>query len=412
MLVANPIVFDGRVLRHAQTLAEAGHRVAVLGVLGPADRVAPLPEDAAFSAAYVDRRRRGVLPRLRWVGSALRQRAATRLAERVSDALLARLPFVAELAVATSGPELCARALALHGDVFHGNDLNTLPAVAWAAALRRRPYLYDAHELYVDEQPAMSAVERRTRRAAEGRHIRGAAAVLTVNDLIADELVRLYRVPRPVVVRNLPPLHAGPGLDADAIPLGERGTLRLLYQGAHVGLSQQGTDDILRAMARLRDRVDVRLTVRGGLTAGEEARLRERIAGLGLCGRVRLCPPVPGAAALVEAAVRGGEELGLAVHPDLCGSYRYTTSSKVFEYQVAGLAVCATDLPGNRLSVDEEAGIFYPAGDDRRLAAILAGLAGDRERLRAMRRAARRRAETELCWDKERRRLLAVYEAL
>lgn len=40
MFVANPISGDGRVLRHAQTLQDAGHEVTVLGVIGPAHNTA------------------------------------------------------------------------------------------------------------------------------------------------------------------------------------------------------------------------------------------------------------------------------------------------------------------------------------------------------------------------------------
>lgn len=412
MVVANPIVFDGRVVRHAQALEDAGHKVTVLGVRGPNDREGDLPAGCTFTTWRLDRRRRGVLPRLIWAETAARRRLAQRLCERLPPSVLVRLPGIASLAVATSALELLALALAVPCDVYHGNDLDTLPAVAWAAALSRRPYLYDAHELYVDEEPTLTAAERRARALTEGRYSRGAAAVITVNELIADELARLHGIPRPVVIRNLPPRLDFPGSDPAARPLGEAGTLRLLYHGANVGLGQEGTDDVLRAMARLRDQADLHLTIRGRIGAAEEAALFQRVGALGLSGRVRLCPPVPGAPALVQKAVEDREEVGLAVHPPLCGTYRYTTSSKVYEYQMAGLAVCATDVEGNHLTVDRRAGIFYQAGDDAELAGHLLGLAHDRERLRRLQVAARARAVSELCWERERDRLLSIYTDL
>ena len=410
MLVANPIAYDGRVMRHAQTLVNAGHQVTVLGVIGPNDRDTAMPADLSFQSWRLDRRRTGILPRMVWASTALRQRTALHLMGPIGEGTLSRLPGVAELAVATSALELLAKAVLLPSDVFHANDLNTLPAAAWAARLSGRPYVYDAHELYVDEYPTLSQAERRARAAAERRLCPGAAAVLTVNDLIADELARLYPIGRPVVVRNVPNLVDIP--DPATRPLGAAGSLRLLYHGANVGLAQHGTDDVLRAMARVRDRVDVHLTIRGGISTEEQGRLLLRIGELELLGRVRIAPPVSGAGALVAAAVAEGEEIGLAVHPPLCQSYRYTTSSKVYEYQVAGLAVCATDIIGNRQSADEHAAVFYPPGDDEKLAALFVELAFDRARLRAMQRAARERALRELCWEHEQARLLAVYERL
>jgi glycosyltransferase involved in cell wall biosynthesis len=182
-----------------------------------------------------------------------------------------------------------------------------------------------------------------------------------------------------------------------------------------VGLDQHGTDDILRALARLRSGpapIAAQLTMRGGLSAAAARALHARLSELGLTAAVRLCPPVPGAAALVEAAVADGADLGLAVHPPLCRSYHFTTSSKVYEYQTAGLAVCATDLLGNRLAVAAGAGVFYQAGDDAQLAELLRRLALDREQLRGMQRAAYTHAQRELGWERESRQLLAIYERL
>jgi glycosyltransferase involved in cell wall biosynthesis len=413
MLVANPVVFDGRVLRHAQTLAAAGHQVAVLGVIGPRDPAQPLPSGLGFAVTRLDRRRHGVLPRLFWAASALRRRAALRLCGTLATSTVAQVPALAGLAVAAWAPELCLQALRQGFDVVHSNDLSTLPAAAWAARALGRPYVYDAHELYIDEDPDLSRDERAARLAAEGHYIRDAAAVLTVNRLIADDLQQRYHLPPPQVIRNLPAGVSAPA--PDARPEGDRGTLHLLYHGANLGLDQHGTDDILRALVRLRQGptpIAVRLTMRGGLTDTAERALRARLTELGLLDTIRLAEKVPGAAALVEAAVADGADLGLAVHPGLCQSYHFTTSSKVYEYQAAGLAVCATDLVGNRLAVGAGAGVFYTAGDDAELAERLRELALDRPRLRAMQRAAYAHATTELRWETESRQLLAVYERL
>ena len=410
MLVANPILYDGRVIRHARTLVEAGHRVTVLGVIGPNDADGDLPPETPFEVKRLRRQRQGLIPRLTWASTALRQRTAYAIGQVLPESWLRSLPELADLAIATSAVELAFMAAAQPFDVYHGNDLNTLPAVAWAAGLRKRPYVYDAHEFYVEESPTLSDFDRRARQLCEQRHSQHAAAVITVNELLALELAQRYGIERPVVIRNVPPLFAT--TDPLERPIGEPGTLRLLYHGTHIGLRQPGTDDVLRAMARLAGEVQVRLTLRGQISGSEQVELWRRVEALGLTGRVAISPPVSGPTALMAAAIAGHEEVGLAFHPPLAGNFRLATSSKVYEYQMAGLAVCATDVPGNHIILDDSAGEFYPFGDDAALAAVIRGLAMNRERLRLLRHHARARAVTEFSWDSERLRLLGVYDRL
>lgn len=410
MMVANPILYDGRVIRHAKTLVEAGHRVTVIGVIGPNDSDGELPSDTPFAVRRLRRQRRGLLPQAIWATTALRQRIAQKLVSALPDSVLGQLATIADLAVATSAVELTALTIGTSYDVFHGNDLNTLPAVAWAAQLHGTPYLYDAHEFYIEESPTLTQTEKRARQLCEQRLSQRAFAVLTVNDLLADELMQRHQIARPVVVRNVPPRFQT--TDPLDLPVGPTGTLRLIYHGTHIGLRQPGTDDVLRAMARLRNDVQLHLTLRGQISHLEQRELTARVRELGLMGRVETAPPVPGPTALLQAAVDQHEEVGLAFHPPLSGNFRLATSSKVYEYQVAGLAVCATDVPGNHVILDDQAGVFYPFGDDEKLAAVLKELAQDRPRLQRLRHSAHQRGRTEFAWESERQRLLAVYDAL
>lgn len=83
----------------------------------------------------------------------------------------------------------------------------------------------------------------------------------------------------------------------------------------------------------------------------------------------------------------------LVVLPSL---YREGMPKSLLEAAAAGRAIVTTDVPGCRDAV--EAGVtgeLVPAGDARALADAIAGLLSDRERLRAMGRAARRKAEAE-----------------
>ena len=123
----------------------------------------------------------------------------------------------------------------MDADIYHANDLDTLVPAAWAARLRRRPYIYDAHELYADESPHLGPGERRARARVEAALFKGARASITVSDLLADELQRRYGGARPTVLRNLPPLVPRPARQQVAQFDAAR-PLRLLLHGAWVGL--------------------------------------------------------------------------------------------------------------------------------------------------------------------------------
>ena len=406
MLAGNPLTYDGRVLRHASALAQAGHQVTLLGVIGPNDEAAPLPDlqalgDGRLQALRIDRRRHGVGlgTQARWLWTAGRRHLARQLVLK-----LGALPLCSELMVAPVALELLWAAVQTGARVFHANDLDTLVPAAWAARLTGGSYIYDAHELYTDESPGLAPQERAARRYVEARLIRGARAVITVNDLLAAELVRLYDVPRPTVLRNvprliplLPPAPLAPSIEAPP-------PLRVLLHGSFVGLEQPGVEAALQAVAQV---PQVQLTLRGGLR--DPARLQEKLRSLGLTERVQLRSRLPGAEALVAAAIAERHDVGLSVHLPDCSSRRLATSSKVFEYLMAGLAVVAADQEGNRHILDEQCARFFQPGDVADLKRVLQTLASTPTEVRSLQLAARRRAETDSCWERESQRLLNLY---
>jgi glycosyltransferase involved in cell wall biosynthesis len=409
MLAGNPLLYDGRVLRHAETLTRAGHAVTLVGVLGPNDPPAEgavLPGVPNLRVVRIDRRRAGLGPRLRWLTSALRRRAAA-----LGTAVLGLRWPLPQLWVAPIAVELLSAALASRAEVFHANDLDTLVPAAWAAWLCTGRFTYDAHELYADERPSLSRLERMARAHVEGALIGRAAACFTVNALLADELSRRYGIAEPIVLHNVPAQVPRP-LRRPVTGFSDERPLRLLLHGSWVGLDQPGVESALAALAALPHAV---LTLRGGVRDLDG--LKQRIAQLGLGDRVRVKPRLPGAEALVAAAIAEGHDIGLSVHLPDCESRRLATSSKVFEYLMAGLCVVAADQRGNRhilteLGEGEPSGLLFPPDDAPALAAALRQLASDPAALYRRQQAARRLAESILCWEHERDRLLGCYRRL
>jgi glycosyltransferase involved in cell wall biosynthesis len=270
-----------------------------------------------------------------------------------------------------------ARAGARFGsvDVVHANDFDTLPAgwlvSRWAGAR----LVYDAHELYADQEPGMSRVYRGLVRALEGPFARRADAVVTVSEPIANELRdSLGLDARPAVALNCPPREEVE--PAAAV----EGPLRAIYQGA-MGPGRV-LEDLLDAAERMEG---VRLTIR--VVNADLGRLRRAVASRGLEQRVEVAEPVP-PDGLVRALA--GFHVGLVINRPVTRNDELVFPNKLFEYLMAGLSVVVPRLAGMTPLVEGEAiGLTYEPGRPKALGTALSRIAADRARLERMRRRAR-----------------------
>ena len=135
----------------------------------------------------------------------------------------------------------------------------------------------------------------------------------------------------------------------------------------------------LRALARPR----VSLLLVGGGPEGD--RLQREVTAAGLGGRVIFT-------GWLDDSARAYPAIDLYV----AASAKEGLPLALLEAMGAGLAVVATDVPGNRDVVRAgETGLLVPAGDERALAAAIATLMDDPERRRRMGRAGRERVREE-----------------
>lgn len=373
MLLHKDVTHDSRVRREASHLAAQGHEVTVLELapVGPEHRVLDGFE------------RRSVLP-APWVRRAL-------------PAALYRLAFFASF----------VRAIrAQRPDVVHAHDAAMLlPGLVGARVVGAR-LIYDSHELatsvpYRDRAWAwfVASIERLA--------IRRAAAVITVSDGIADELVARYRLRRrPTVLRNVSALEEGPaGSDGGGL----RGHLDasasiVLHQGAPA--VDRGCEALIGALAHLPPEVHVVF-----LGSGEPAFAAELVdlaQRLGVEDRVRLVDSV----GLDELLAWTREaDVGVALLEDTCLNHRLALPNKLFEYLAAGVPVVVSDLPELRRIVNHyNIGWTATPGDARAIAEAIGRALDARDDPRLHEGLAR--AAAELRWSQESRRLTEVYAML
>ena len=370
MLLHKSVAHDTRVRREAGALAAAGHEVTVVHLPPPAEAE---PAGLPFALAPATLRRgRGRLPHAARLGA-----EATRLA---------------------------LRAAATRPDAIHAHDAAMLLPGLLAARRSGAKLVYDSHELATGvpyRRGAWPAVVARS----EGIGAPRADATITVSEGIATRLSQRYRLRRPpTVIRNLPDL---PPPGAAAAPdlrreLGVGEAPFVLHQGAVA--AGRGCETLLAGLAL----VPAAHLLFLGAEGPYAERLRALAGGRGVADRTHWLAPVPPPALLSHTAQA---DVGVSLLEDSCENHRLALPNKLFEYLAAGLPVVVADLPEAAKLVRERGvgSCADPADPESVAAALRATLAGrDDPALRTR----LERAAGELSWERERERLVTLYEEL
>jgi glycosyltransferase involved in cell wall biosynthesis len=381
LLAASRIASDARVRRQGDALADAGWDVTAIGF---ADLAAPQPAWPIVG-----------LPPPETPGFA---RRAMRMLALVAGG---RMPPLASAVHARAMTASFWKAAAGHSaSLYIANDWPMLPLGVNLAQRFGGVCVYDSHELATAEHVESQkwrAFNRPYIRAIEARYIGQAAGVLTVSDGIADQLQRRYALAgRPTVIRNIPAYRR-----CAFRTTGDR--IRVLYHGiVAVG---RGLEAAIDSVGLWRPEFD--LTIRGPDNADYGDALRRRIRDAGLDDRVRLVPPVPMTELVREATAF---DIGFFALPGHSRHNEFALPNKFFEYLMAGLALCVSDLPEMTALVRRyRLGVLMPGLDPATIAATVNGL--NRELIDQCKRNALA-AAAELCWERESARLISAFTAL
>jgi glycosyltransferase involved in cell wall biosynthesis len=287
--------------------------------------------------------------------------------------------------------------------VYHSHNLHLIAPLAVSSWLRRKPLVYDAHELTREmaRRPLRSIVTR-IERAVWHRAI----ATITTNSSRREYLVGIYGPPDPLVLANVP------NVPVEIVSVDLHGMLAvppeqkiLIYQG---GLYvERGFPQVAEALARL---PEWQLVLIGFGSPGAIARLDQAFAKAGVTDRVHRLPAVPPDQLL---SFTTGADLGIIpLLNDNLGSYLGDTN-KMFEYLMAGKPAVGSDFPElRRVLVEDAAGplgaVFDPEDPD----SIVAAVRGVEPSLEAMSQRALVASRTRYSWDLERLKLISLYSAI
>ena len=310
--------------------------------------------------------------------------------------------MLAEYSVCTCYPELCRLTLAEPADWFIAH---TQPALGAAAAAARRwnaKLGFDCEDLLAETGDRLCEANR----LIERKYLPQCDYITATSNAMADHLANTYNIPRPVVLYNVFPSSLAEGM----LPPRQRdphAKLRLHWVSQTIG-SDRGLQDVFEACSGLADQIEIRLRGRASEQEKREQRALAERWGVAACLTFH---PIIDHDDLIRSMAE--YDVGLALERPLNRNYSLTVTNKIFSYMLAGLAVAATDTPGQREAMEQAsgAGFLYPAGDVKGLRTALEIWIRDREKLRQAQEAAWSTARAGFCWEIEQAKLIRLLGA-
>jgi glycosyltransferase involved in cell wall biosynthesis len=306
---------------------------------------------------------------------------------------------LAEFSVCACYPELRRLAFAQPADWFIAHTQPALPAAAAAARQWSANLGFDCEDLLAETGDRFCEANR----LIERKYLRRCDYITATSNAMADHLANAYNIRRPVVLYNVFPLSMAEGMLAP----GQRdphAKLRLHWVSQTMG-PDRGLQDVFEACSGLADQVEIHL--RGRASEQEKKEQWALAERWGVAGCLTFHPVIDHDDLIRSMAQY---DVGLALERPLNRNYALTVTNKVFSYMLAGLAVAATDTPGQREAMEQApgAGFLYPAGDAKSLRTALEIWIRDREKLRQAQQTAWSTARTRFCWEIEQAKLVQL----
>lgn len=393
MLAPDCYGIDRRILQEARTLLKQDHRVTLLCGF-------ECPNEDSFIEDGIEIHRY----RFDWDDERLRKvraRFRSPFIHRALNSVFRR--FVRPLLRVTSYEVFMrAKAEAFPADAIHVHDLPCLHAGVWLAKKRNIPVIFDAHEIYWEQEilpaklrSALCRLEQRLMPQVDELIVTNPASQVFHQSRYGREAHVLMNccesLPAGAATNDCPPLEA----------LKRQGKRIAMYQG--VLAPERNLAVLARSVAHLPE--DVVLAFVGG---GEhEAELRSIVRQAGREGSVVFTGMVP------SSQMRNytvSADVGLIPYLPIDANHRLCSPNKFFEFVREGLPILYHQELEFLGMMDRQHGVCLPVDmrDPRAVAAAIVELLDNPPRLAALRNACQKAAQS-LNWESQEQVLLGIY---
>lgn len=387
-----------RLTREADSLVEAGHEVrvvapAIMEYLAHADR--RLMATRKWRLQVADFCPIGVGGKWRALVTRGKRRIASEFFEKFGGDYLAETSYTAALS------QLKRLAKSEPADWFIAHTQAALPIAVGAARRWNARVGFDCEDLLSEMDNNAPGLARRL----EKKYLPYCDYVSVPSQRISERLVSEYRIEEPLVLYNVFPTKLASTMSPPTSR--ERSeTLRVHWFSQTIGPGR-GIEDAIEGLGRVKGPVELHLrgTVSEGYrTAIEKLALRHEV-------RMFLLPQIDHDL-LIESME--GFDVGLALERVDRLGVALTVANKIFSYMLAGLAVAATDTPGQREVMDRlgDSGFVYPPGETHLLSEGLQEWFDDREKLLDAKMSSWISAREKYCWDVEKVKFLERIEGV
>ena len=222
-------------------------------------------------------------------------------------------------------------------DLFYANDLDTLAPMFLLSKLKKKPLIYDSHELFCEvPELKLSRIKKAIWQKLEGYIIPKLKTCITVNDSIAKIYEAKYNVPF-YIIRNIS------DFDQSFIPK-SRVQLSLpedkkiiLLQGAGINVDR-GAEELIDAMEFVQNAV---LYIIGSGDVWEN--LKQKVLfNKNIQNKVVLINKLP-KSELINYTFNA--DIGLSIDKNTNLNYLYSLPNKIFDYIQAEIPILASRLP-------------------------------------------------------------------